>query len=100
MRGNPVAYRNLYRHLNELLTYLEISLDSEFILEELDSAIYESRTTFGKRHTLTLQMQEQFSDLYDRYIDRKAEPLDRNDSRQLKFKIQEWLIKFYRKHPH
>ena len=95
MRGNPVAYRNLHRHLHELLSYVEISLDSEFVLEELDAAIYEAQTTFGRRHALTLQMKEQMKYLYKRYIDRKAQPLEREDGKRLGQKIQEWLIKYY-----
>lgn len=99
MQGNPVAYRNLYRHLNELLSYLEISLDSDFVLEELNSALYESERTFGKRHKLTHQIRINLKDLYNKYIEKKALPLEEKEVKRLRKQIDEWLIKYYRQPP-
>ena len=86
MRGNPVAYRNLFRHLREILNYLEIALDADFVLEELNSAIIECEKTFGKRHQCTIQL-------------RKALPLIEKDEKKLKNKLIELLKKYYRQPP-
>jgi len=97
LRGNPVAYRNLFRHLREILNYLEIALDADFVLEELNSAIYECEKTFGKRHQCTIQLRNQMKDLYKKYIEIKALPLKEKDEKKLKNKINELLKKYYRK---
>jgi hypothetical protein len=99
MRGNPVAYRNLFRHLKELINYIEIALDSDFILEVLDSASYESERTFGKRHPLTLQLRAELKYLHKKYIDKKALPLDKRDSKEMQQKVHKWLKKYYRQVP-
>jgi len=99
MHGNPVAYRNLYRHLKELLSYLEISLDSDFVLEELNAALYESEITFGKRHKLSIQIRTYLKDLYNKYIEKKALPLEEKEAKRLRKQIDEWLIKYYRQPP-
>lgn len=99
MQGNPVAYRNLHRHLREILNYLDISLDSDFVLEELREALYECERTFGKRHQFTGQIKGQMNYLYGKYIDRKALPLEKKDERKLKEKIVDWLKKYYKKRP-
>ena len=99
MQGNPVAYRNLFRHLNEILNYLEISLDSDFVLEELNSALIECEKTFGKRHPFTNQIRNLLKDLYNHYIERKALPLDKNDTNKVQEKIGSWMKKYYRKAP-
>ncbi|MHA1355756.1 MAG: hypothetical protein ACTSR1_11340 [Candidatus Heimdallarchaeota archaeon] len=99
MQGNPVAYRNLYRHLNELLSYLEISLDSDFVLEELNAALYESEITFGKRHKLTNQIRINLKNLYNKYIDKKALPIEEREVKRLRKEIHEWLSKYYRLPP-
>ena len=99
MRGNPVAYRNLYRHLREILNYLDIALDADFVLEELNSAIYECESTFGKRHQFTNQLRNQMKNLYKKYIEKKALPLEEKDEKKLKSKIIELLKKYYRKPP-
>jgi len=70
MRGNPVAYRNLFRHLREILNYIEIALDTDFILEELNAALYECEATFGKRHQFATQIRNQMKYLYNKYIDK------------------------------
>ncbi|MBK5112928.1 MAG: hypothetical protein KGD59_14570 [Candidatus Heimdallarchaeota archaeon] len=99
MRGNPVAYRNLNRHLREILNYLEIALDADFVLEELNSAIYECEKTFGKRHHCTIQLRNQMKDLYKKYIERKALPLEEKDEKKLQSKINELLKKYYQNTP-
>lgn len=99
MRGNPVAYKKLYRHLQELLNYLEISLDSDFVLEELNAALYECEITFGKRHSFASQIRGLMKYFYNKYIDKKELPLEQNDERKLKNKIYEWLKKYYKKEP-
>ena len=96
MRGNPVGYRNLFRHLREILNYLEIALDADFVLEELNSAIFECEKTFGKRHHCKIQLRNQMKDLYKKYIDRKALPLEAKDEKKLRSKITELLNKYYR----
>lgn len=97
MRGNPVAYRNLHRHLNEILNYLEISLDSDFIMEELNSAMIEAEKIFGKRHQLPAQIRNLLKQLYNKYIDKKALPLEKKDESLVRDRIQKWLKKYYRK---
>jgi len=99
MQGNPVGYRNLFRHLNELLNYLEISLDSDFVLEELNAALYESEITFGKRHKLSNQLRIYLKELYNKYIDKKALPLEEKEAKKLRKQIREWLVKYYRQPP-
>ncbi|MHA1211095.1 MAG: hypothetical protein ACTSSH_01420 [Candidatus Heimdallarchaeota archaeon] len=99
MHGNPVAYRNLHRHLREILNYLEISLDSDFVLEELSEALYECERTFGKRHPFTGQIKGQMKYLYNKYIEKKALPLEGKDEKKLKEKIRDWLKKYYKKQP-
>ncbi|RLI72087.1 MAG: hypothetical protein DRP02_02800 [Candidatus Gerdarchaeota archaeon] len=99
MRGNPVGYRNLYKHLRELLNFLEISLDSDFVLEELSNALYECETVFGKKHQLTNQLRKQFRGLHAKYIERKALPLEGKDERKLREKIYDWLKKYYKQPP-
>ncbi|NHJ47105.1 MAG: hypothetical protein FK733_04885 [Asgard group archaeon] len=99
MQGNPVAYRNLHRHLQEILNYIEISLDSDFVLEELNAALYECESTFGKRHQFSGQVRTLMKYLYNKYIDRKALPLERKDEEKLQKKIHEWLRKYYKKYP-
>ncbi len=99
MRGNPVAYRNLFRHLREILNYIEIALDTDFILEELDAALYECESTFGKRHQFAVQIRNQMKYLYNKYIDKKALPLEEKDEKKLKQKIQDWMKKYYKKVP-
>jgi len=99
MRGNPVGYRNLYKHLRELLNYLEISLDADFVLEELNNALYESETVFGKKHQLSNQIRKQLQELYGKYIDKKALPLEKKDEGKLKEKIHNWIRKYYRQPP-
>ncbi|TFG01715.1 MAG: hypothetical protein EU542_06475 [Promethearchaeota archaeon] len=96
MRGNPVAYRNLYRHLRELISFLEISLDSDFILEELDQALYECRTTFGSKHPLTNQLLKTKKRLYQKYVDKKALPLSKSDRKHLENQIQLWVSRYYK----
>ncbi|MFW9921684.1 MAG: hypothetical protein ACFFDW_00145 [Candidatus Thorarchaeota archaeon] len=97
MHGNPVSYRNLYRHLNEILNYLEISLDSDFVLEELNLALIEAERIFGNKHQLPSQIRNMLKILYNNYIDRKALPLDENDERKVRNSINEWLKKYYQK---
>ncbi|HUT81127.1 MAG TPA: hypothetical protein VMZ29_07985 [Candidatus Bathyarchaeia archaeon] len=97
MQGNPVAYRNLYRHLQEILNYLEISLDSDFVLEELNEALYECERTFGQKHQFAGQIKNQLNYLYNKYIDKKALPLENHDVNKLEEKIQDWLKKYYKK---
>ncbi|NHJ39684.1 MAG: hypothetical protein FK731_06585 [Asgard group archaeon] len=99
MQGNPVAYKKLYRHLQELLNYLEISLDSDFVLEELNAALYECEIIFGKRHQFANQIRGLMKDLYNKYIDKKELPLEYNDEKKLERKIHEWLKKYYKKEP-
>ncbi|NHJ83908.1 MAG: hypothetical protein FK734_00515 [Asgard group archaeon] len=99
MRGNPVAYRNLHKHLVEILNYLEISLDADFVLEELDAALYECESTFGKRHKLSIQLRSQMKYLYNKYLAKKELPLEKRDQERLKSIIDEWLKKYYRKIP-
>ena len=99
MRGNPVGYRNLYKHLRELLSYLEISLDADFVLEELDAAYFECEKTFGRRHVFTSQIRGQLKDLYHKYIDNKALPLSDKDAKKLREKVIGWLKKYYKKPP-
>ncbi|MBN1330679.1 MAG: hypothetical protein JXA54_14490 [Candidatus Heimdallarchaeota archaeon] len=99
MQGNPVAYRNLYRHLQEILNYLEISLDSDFVLEELSEALYECERTFGQKHQFVGQIKNQLNYLYNKYIEKKALPLENNDAKKLEEKIQDWLKKYYKKQP-
>jgi hypothetical protein len=99
VRGNPVAYRNLHRHLKEILNYIEISLDSDFILEELNAALYECECVFGKRHQFSNQIRVLMKHLYNKYIDRKALPLDKKDEARLQKKIHEWFKKYYKKYP-
>jgi hypothetical protein len=99
MRGNPVGYRNLYRHLKELLSYLEISLDSDFVLEELNAALYESESTFGRRHQLSNQLRSNFKHLYNKYIDKKALPIEENEAKRLRKQIMDWISKYYQQPP-
>ncbi len=99
MRGNPVAYRNLYKHFREILNYLEISLDSDFVLEELNNALIEAEKTFGKRHQLSGQIRGVLKNLYNTYIDKKALPLENKDENKLREKIYQWLRKYYKQPP-
>ncbi|MEA2071359.1 MAG: hypothetical protein U9O98_08720 [Asgard group archaeon] len=100
MRGNPVAYRNLYRHLKELLSFIEISLDSDFILEELESAIYECQRTFGKKHEFTKSLLTLQKKLYKEYIDKKALPLSQNGGEMLKNHLEYFLSRYFKKELH
>ncbi len=99
MRGNPVAYRNLYKHFREILNYLEISLDSDFVLEELSKALIESEKIFGKRHQLSGQIRGVLKNLYNTYIEKKALPLENRDENKLREKIYQWLRKYYKQPP-
>ncbi len=99
MRGNPVAYRNLYKHFREILNYLEISLDSDFVLEELNNALIESEKTFGKRHQLSSQIRGVLKNLFNTYIEKKALPLENRDEKKLREKIYQWLKKYYKQPP-
>ncbi|MHA1155059.1 MAG: hypothetical protein ACTSQK_03040 [Candidatus Heimdallarchaeota archaeon] len=99
MRGNPVAYRNLYKHFREILNYLEISLDSDFVLEELSKALIESEKIFGKRHQLSGQIRSVLKNLYNTYIEKKALPLENRDENKLREKIYQWLKKYYKQPP-
>jgi len=99
MRGNPVAYRNLYKHFREILNYLEISLDSDFVLEELSKALIESERIFGKRHQLSGQIRGVLKNLYNTYIEKKALPLENRDENKLREKIYQWLRKYYKQPP-
>lgn len=99
MRGNPVAYRNLYKHFREILNYLEISLDSDFVLEELNNALIESEKIFGKRHQLSGQIRGVLKNLYNTYIDKKALPLENKDENKLRERIYQWLRKYYKQPP-
>lgn len=99
MQGNPIAYRNLYKNLQEILNYLDISLDADFVMEELNAAQYECEVTFGKNHQFTQQLKNQLNFIYNRYIDKKALTLEKEDERKLRAKIEEWLGKYYKKIP-
>ena len=99
MHGNPVSYRNLYRHFVEILNYLDITLDSDFVLEELNQALIESEKTFGKRHPLTSQIRNMLNKLHNEYIERKELPLNKKDTIKVKEKITDWLRKYYKKPP-
>ncbi|HUU76864.1 MAG TPA: hypothetical protein VMX55_00870 [candidate division Zixibacteria bacterium] len=99
MQGNPVSYRNLHRHLVEILNYLEITLDSDFVLEEMNSALIESEKTFGKRHPLSSQIRNLLKKLYNEYIEKKELPLNEKDTKRVRENIIEWLKKYYKKPP-
>lgn len=99
MQGNPVSYRNLHRHLVEILNYLEITLDSDFVLEEMNSALIESEKTFGKRHPLSSQIRNLLKKLYNEYIEKKELPLNEKDTKRVRENIYEWLKKYYKKPP-
>ncbi|NHJ04241.1 MAG: hypothetical protein EAX90_05425 [Candidatus Heimdallarchaeota archaeon] len=99
MKGNPVSYRNLHRHLVEILNYLEITLDSDFVLEEMNSALIESEKTFGKRHPLSSQIRNLLQKLYNEYIEKKELPLNEKDTKRVRENIYEWMKKYYKKPP-